>query len=390
MVRYGRLIKSEYFEAPDLHYLADCLMTYWMTYKRIPSDAGDVIDIMGIEHRDLIHSVYLGKKEWDLDYAGDMVVTFAREQAAKLAVLESLDDIEHGDLTKVRDRIDAASKIGSDVGDVGLSVKGDADKWLYDALTDKVPTGMIHLDIAMDGGLAPGELGIFLSPPNYGKSMALVNAGYGAAGPISRCNVVHITLEMSSSVVAKRYAARQVFRFPSKRDDPKEYKQEFLTIASMMMPGEVRVFHITGTVHDVRARAERFKDETGLEIGLLIVDYGDLVRATITRSERWIELGDIFQSLRELGIDLGCPLWTATQTGRNALNKEIITMADLAESFLKAAVADAIVAICQTVDEEKANQCRLYLAKLRDGESRAMISAKYYKRQQAIITTGFV
>lgn len=390
MVRYGRLVKSEYFEAPDLHLLSDCLLTYWKTYKHVPTDPADIIDILGADHRDLIHSVYLGKREWELDYASDMVVMFAKEQAAKLAVLESLDDLERGDLTQVRARIDEASKIGQDVGDVGLSVKGDSDKWLYDAMTDKVPTGMIHLDIAMDGGLAPGELGVFVSPPNYGKSMALVNAGFGAAGPISRRNVVHFSLEMSDKVVAKRYAARQVFRFPSRGEDPEEYKKEFEAKAAMLMPGEVRVFRVTGNVNDLRARAERFRDESGLEIGLLIVDYGELVKPLIARNDEWMQQGDIFISLREFAHDFECPLWTATQAGRHALNKEIITMADLAESFRKASVSDAMVAICQTVDEEKADQCRLFLAKLRDGESRAMIAAKYYKRQQAIITTGFV
>jgi hypothetical protein len=65
-------------------------------------------------------------------------------------------------------------------------------------------------------------------------------------------------------------------------------------------------------------------------------------------------------------------------------------MEDLADSFKKAGVADAIIALCQTREEEEDNQCRLFMAKLRDSASRKMVRGKFYKKMQAIITTEFV
>jgi hypothetical protein len=83
-------------------------------------------------------------------------------------------------------------------------------------------------------------------------------------------------------------------------------------------------------------------------------------------------------------------MWSASQAGRSSLSKEIITMADIAEDIGKANIADVIIALCQTREEETADQCRLFLAKVRDGDSKAMVRAKYYKKSQAIVTTGIV
>jgi replicative DNA helicase len=157
----------------------------------------------------------------------------------------------------------------------------------------------------------------------------------------------------------------------------------------MMLPGSIRIFRVQGTVDVIRHQLDRLLDE-GFDLGLVIIDYGDIVSAQRSRERRYAELGDIFRSLRELAHEYNCPVWTATQATRGSLGKEIITMADLAESFMKAHIADAIVAICQTREEEQNEAGRLFLAKLRDGRARRMVRIKFFTEEQAIITTGFV
>lgn len=390
MLKYGVIIKPDYFEQKDEHDIAECIIEFYKLYK-YPPDVDDVVAVMGEEHRNLINSIFIGTDEWDLLFASDVAIRFAKEQSARIAVLQSLPDIERGELSTVVDRLQTAMKVGQDLQDTGLRLKEDADQWLVEVQTPKVPTGLIHLDIAMEGGLAAGELGVIIAPPNYGKSMALVNIGHGAAGPISRCNVIHFSFEMSRASVAKRYASRSVFRFPSRTGDTSDYKEEFERYARVMLPGSIRIVRMNGNVNDIRTRLNRIVD-SGYKPDLIIVDYGDLVGAIRHRPDKYTELGDIFQSLRELGseAEYNCPVWTATQSNRHSLGKEIITMGDLADSFQKAWVADAMVAICQTEDEEKDDTCRLFLAKLRDSKSRRMMRCKYYKEQQAIITTEFV
>lgn len=392
LARYGPIIKPEYFEQEDEHDVCTAMLEYHRAYLMPPDDPADILALLDGRHQTLIQSIYIGYDEWNLNLASDVLVQFAKEQAAKLAVLESIRDIENGELGSMMERLGKAMRVGEDIGETWLDIK-DINRWMSQINIQKVPTGILHLDIAMGGGLGNGELGVFVAPPNYGKSMALINVGLGAAGPIHRGHVAHFTCEMKASIVAKRYAARCVFAFPKNGGiDEEEYKEQFEYANKLLMPGTIHAYNFNGTVSGLERELNVLIEEEGYKPDLIIVDYGDLLVAENKRNDRYMELGDIFTDLRELASPrkFDCPLWTATQANRGALGKEVITMGDLAESFRKAAIADALVAICQTAEEESASQCRLFLAKLRDGESRAMIAAKFYKRSQAIISSGFV
>ena len=72
------------------------------------------------------------------------------------------------------------------------------------------------------------------------------------------------------------------------------------------------------------------------------------------------------------------------------MGHEIIIIADVAEDIGKVNTADVVIALCQTKEELDANQCRLFMAKVRDGKKNALISAKFYGDCQSIVTTGYV
>jgi len=387
MSSYGPILLPQYFQQQDEHDTCDAIRGYWQTYRK-PPPLEDLRDMLKGDYPDLLQVLYDGLAEWDLSYAADRMVQFCQEQAAKIAVLESLPDVESGDLSKVVERLKEAMKIGKDIGYRGIHVN-DPGEWLPYVQTEKIPTGLVHLDICLEGGLAKGELGVFLAPPNYGKSMALINVGFGAAGPISQSNVAHFSFEMNDDVVAKRYGARLLFRFPNRHGDNEQYEKDFRRYAQYILPGRIRAFRVTGDVNVLRYHLDRLIDE-GFIPDLIIVDYGDEVSAQRHYSDHWVEAGSVFKDLRDLGHDYECPVWTATQANRKALGKEIITMKEIAESIRKAAIADVIIAICQTWEEEQNEQARLFLAKIRDGRARRMLRAKYYTPEQALITTGFV
>jgi len=387
MSSYGPILLPQYFQQQDEHDVCAAIKDYWDSYHK-PPPVEDLSDMMEGEYPDLLSDLYQGLKEWDLSYAADRMVQFSQEQAAKIAVLESLSDVEAGDLAKVVERLKEAMKIGQDVGYRGIHVN-DPSQWLSLVEQDKIPTGLIHLDICLEGGLAKGELGVFLAPPNYGKSLALINVGFGAAGPISRSNVAHFSLEMNDDVIAKRYGARLLFRFPDRHGNNERYEEQFRKYAQYLLPGHIRAYRVTGDVDVLRYHLDRMIDE-GFVPDLIIVDYGDEVKPRRHYSDHWVEAGSVFADLRELGHDYNCPVWTATQANRSALGKEIITMKEIAESIRKAAIADVIVAICQTREEEQQELARLFLAKIRDGRARRMLRAKYFTGEQALITTGFV
>lgn len=388
MARYGSIILPEYFDQEDEEHIARAVREYYDTYGRVPNDPDDIVTMCEDQYEDIIYSIF--NCTGDSAYVIDMVIQFAREQAAKIAILDSVDDVNAGKLHTVIVRMEQALAVGQSVESPGIDLVHDVDKWLYSLWSAKVRTGWTHIDAILEGGLGPGELGIILAPTNRGKSMALINIGYGAATIGSGKNVVHITHEMSGSIVAKRYAARLMFRFPDPRGNISKYEDEFIARAKKILRGRVRIIDLGRcAVEDIRHRLDILVSE-GFRFDLIIDDYPDLIVPPSRRSERRFELSDIYSEMYDISKRYGVPVWAASQSTRNSFSKEVITMRDVAEDLGKARIADVIVSICQTPEESDADQCRLFMAKVRDGKNHTMIGAKFYGNSQAIVTTGVV
>ena len=389
MARYGdAIIRAEYFERDDEIAFAKAVLEYRQKYGKSPYDPNDTIAICNGNNATFILDMYEVFEEGNLELAGDVAVTFAREQAAKIAILESVDDVRAGRMQKAIDRMKEALKVGQDLLNLGLDPIRDINLWLYDYWAEKSRTGWPHIDRILQGGLNPGELGIILGPSNAGKSMALINIGYSLVSIGSGRNIVHFTHEMSKEQVAKRYAARMIFRFPSPDDDLEEYAESVMEAARKLVIGQIRVIDGKKSTAQLEAHLEQLDGE-GFEVEAVIDDYLDLVTPPRNYTERRFELTATYEWARELARVRQIPFWTASQSGRDSMSKEIVTMKDIAEDIGKANTADVIVALCQTRDEEEAEQCRLFMAKVRDGVNKAMVTAKYYKKQQAIVSTGY-
>ena len=107
-----------------------------------------------------------------------------------------------------------------------------------------------------------------------------------------------------------------------------------------------------------------------MEIDMVIVDYGDLLKSTVANkrnSEKRHELESIYEELRGIAQEFDCPLVTASQTNRKGLNEEVITMESISEAFNKCFVADFIVSLSRTIKDRNSNIGRLFVAKNRNG-----------------------
>ncbi len=390
MAMYGDdIVRPQYFERDEEEAFVKAIIEFREKYMRSPHDPTDVIELCDGEYTSFILDVYDLADDWDLSLASDYAVEFAQEQAAKLAILDGVDDIAKGDIQAAIDKMKKALEVGRNIRSPGIDSVEDVYSWLMDYWSNKVPTGWVHVDTILEGGPAPTELGIIMAPQNRGKSTSLINIGYAAAGLMMGCNVVHFSHEMNSSQVAKRYAARMLFRFPKRGDNLYEYAEELIDAARKLLKGKIRIISGRKSTSAIEGHLERLNAE-GFDIGLIIDDYPDLIQASRRYDQKRFELSDTYTWLRELGERYDVPVWGASQSGRQSLNKEIITIKDISEDINKAGIADIIIALCQTFDEEQLDQCRLFMAKVRDGKNHSLIQCKYYPEQQAIISTGII
>src|SRR4030042_3295347 len=239
MAKFGiAIVQPEYFETSAEEAVAKAIIKYRSKYRTSPKDPDDIIVLSDIKHKDLIESIF---EPMDLKLAGDVALQWAKQQAVKLAILESVDDIQKGDLQKPVDRLREAVRTGDDLLAPGMDPIKDIDKWLYESWVNKVATGWIEVDRELEGGLDFAEEGVVLAPSNRGKTMSLICLSYNMASIACGINVAYITHELSTAKVCKRLVSRMLFRFPHPGDDLEEYKDSALDAARKLLIGNIRV-----------------------------------------------------------------------------------------------------------------------------------------------------
>lgn len=311
----------------------------------------------------------------DAEYIKENLVEFGKQSAIERAILQSVDDIQKRDYSKIEDRIRAALSVGDNIEDNGVDYWEDSESRIrrYEQGTDgvrRIPTGLIGIDKVMKGGLGDGELGVIIAPPNRGKSFALINIGAGAVS--EGFNVAHFSLEMPEMQVSKRYDERLLNKnFEYLKNNANKVLMALQNMQKLNH-GRLKIKRFPArscNINSIKAQLTRWAIDDNFNPDLIVIDYGDIVQPLRNYSDKRFETESVYLDMRDLAIEYKCPVWTASQTNRDGLNKKIITIADLAEAFNKAHHADAMMALCQTEEEKLDGIMRWHVAKQRDGKA---------------------
>jgi replicative DNA helicase len=211
-----------------------------------------------------------------------------------------------------------------------------------------VPTGMIDLD-RMTSGLQPGDLIIVAGRPSMGKTAFSVNIGENVAID-SGLPVAIFSMEMGGAQLAMRMLG-SVGRLDQHRLRTGKLNDEDwprLTHAIQKM-NEAQIFiDETPALNSIelRARSRRLARTCG-KLGLIIVDYLQLMSANSPGENRATEISEISRNLKALAKELNCPVIALSQLNRSLEqrpNKRPV-MSDLRESGAIEQDADIILFI---------------------------------------------
>jgi len=240
-----------------------------------------------------------------------------------------------------------------------------------------VPSGFTDLDSRL-AGLQPGDLIIVAGRPSMGKTAFAINiAEHVAMHPSVSLPVAIFSMEMGASQLAMRLLSSlgrvDAHKLRTGRLNDEEWSQ--LTDA-MGRLHEAKI-HIDETpalnALEVRARARRLKREYS-KLGLVVVDYLQLMSATTQGENRATEISEISRSLKALAKELEVPVIALSQLSRavEQRNDRRPMMSDLRESGAIEQDADVILFIYRDEvyfpdKEEAKGRAEVIIGKQRNG-----------------------
>ena len=227
------------------------------------------------------------------------------------------------------------------------SFKAIEDLFTRKELITGVPTGFHKID-DMTSGLQNSDLIIIAGRPSMGKTAFALNIAQHAALE-TQTPVAIFSLEMSKEQLAFRMLSSEA------KVDSGRIRKGYLgetdwpkltTAAGRLSEASLYIDDTPAiTVLEMKAKSRRLKAESGL--GLIIVDYIQLMRASTYQNSREQEISEISRSLKALAKELKVPVIALSQLNRKVEDRpnRRPQMADLRESGAIEQDADVIAFI---------------------------------------------
>ncbi len=236
-----------------------------------------------------------------------------------------------------------------------------------------VPTGFQRLD-ELTSGLQPSDLIIIAGRPSMGKTALALNIAQNASVQAAIPAAI-FSLEMSKEQLALRMlcseakvdAHRLRGGFLSEADWPK-----LTRAAGSLSEAPLFIDDTPGlSALEMRAKTRRLKIEHNL--GLVIVDYLQLMRGRASADSREQEISDISRSLKALAKELSIPVIALSQLNRRVEERgdKRPQLSDLRESGAIEQDADVILFLYReevyNKSEENRGKAELIIGKQRNG-----------------------
>ena len=236
-----------------------------------------------------------------------------------------------------------------------------------------LPTGYVEFD-EMTAGLQPTDLIILAARPAMGKTTLALNIAEYAAMKTKK-PVAVFSMEMSASQLALRLiSSNGRINATRLRTGQLEDEDWSRVTAAIRMLKESKIFidDTPGLSPDVlRAKARRLKRE--YDLGLVVIDYLQLMQVPGNNENRATEISEISRSLKGLAKELNVPVIALSQLNRSLESRtdKRPVMADLRESGAIEQDADMIIFIYRDEYYNKENSPDKGLAEIIIGKHRS-------------------
>jgi replicative DNA helicase len=386
------IVRPEHFYKPAHAHIFDAIVTLYGAGE--PVDPVTVAEVL--DRAALLESLGGAGVIVDLQASTPAIASVSRyarivQEHATLrrliGVAHDIADIAYAKPDDVVKAVDRAESLIYEVGQGRVADTMSQIRDLLDANLDRLeqlyergqtitgtPSGYIDLDDIL-GGMQPSALIVVGARPAMGKtSFALGMAAHAAIE--SDLPVVVFSLEMSQLELSQRLLCSE------SRVDSKNVRDGKLTEADWK-----KISHGVGrlaeapifiddnpnvTVMEIRAKTRRLKSRLG-KLGLIVVDYLQLMTGRSSADNRQVEVAEISRGLKILARELETPVVALSQLSRNleARQDKRPMLADLRESGAIEQDADVVLFIYRDEiyhpDTSDLGTAEIIIAKHRNG-----------------------
>jgi replicative DNA helicase len=383
------MVKEGYFDFPSHQKIWRAIKDYYISYKTSPSDEQILECIRSVKSDNELLSDY--KDELNLinavdeksianeDFYLDKVEEFAKEQSLKDAIMGSIELLKEKKFGKIEESIREALSVSRDVdlgADYFSDVEGRYERLTSNSIDAQFRTPFETINQELEGGMASKELAMVVAPPGVGKSLFLANQA--ARSVLDGKNVLYISLEMSEDRVAQRLDS--IFTYIKQSDLKANVKELETRLEKIQNHGssvgrlKIKEFPTKRlTVTGLRAYLNQLRNYENFTPDVIIVDYLELMTNADNTMSEYMAQERIAQELRGIAVEYKCLVWTATQTNRKGKEVDVITDAELADSYGKIRVCDLAFSINQKEQEFDEGKARMFVMKSRNGRARYIV-----------------
>ncbi len=185
------------------------------------------------------------------------------------------------------------------------------------------PTGFIDLDAVLSG-LQPSSLLIVGARPAMGKTSFALNVATHVAVRESKPTLI-FSLEMGHLELTQRILCSEANVDAKNMRDGKLKEEDWARISNGIGRLAESPMWIDDnpnlTIMEIRAKARRLKSRAG-GLGLIVVDYLQLMTGRAGAENRQVEVAEISRGLKILARELECPVIGLSQLSRNLESRQ--------------------------------------------------------------------
>lgn len=375
--RVQPFLKEEYFHDTCEKRLFKTVAEFIAKYATSPT--GEALNIILNQQEGLSQGEFdeclklvecLGKteEEPDEEWLVDQTEKFCKDKAVYNALMESielLDDKKSKGRSKnaIPEILTSALSVSFDEH-IGHDFIEDADNRyeFYHRIEKKTPFDLDYFNKITGGGVPDKTLNVILAGTGVGKSLFMC---HHAANCLAQSkDVLYITCEMAEERIAERIDANLM---DISIDELKKLSQDIYTKrlqkATMGITGKLLIKEYptaSANANHFRHLLDELRLKKKFKPNIIFIDYLNICASTRFKPganvNSYTYIKAIAEELRGLAVEMGVPIFTATQTNRSGFGNTDVELTDTSESFGLPATADFMFALVATEQLDQLGQ----------------------------------